>query len=132
MHSCENCRKNLHCTIHRAMARTFLTTARLRLREFTLKDVDHVVALDADPEVMRYVSFGVPTPHAAVAEKILPAWISYYALDRRIGWWAAELLSTGEFIGWLHLRPDRFVPAELELGYRFARRYWNQGFATEG
>jgi RimJ/RimL family protein N-acetyltransferase len=110
----------------------FLTTKRLRLRQFTLADVDHVVALDSDPEVMRYVSYGAATPPEVVEQRVLPAWIEYYGRDVRVGCWAAELLVTNQFVGWFHLRPDRFVPMEQELGYRLRREYWGQGIATEG
>jgi RimJ/RimL family protein N-acetyltransferase len=111
---------------------TFLTTQRLQLRHFTLADIDHVVALDSDPEVMRFISYGAPTPRDVIEQRVLPSWIKYYERDERIGFWAAELLSTGEFIGWFHLRPDRFVPEEQELGYRLRRDAWGKGLATEG
>jgi RimJ/RimL family protein N-acetyltransferase len=111
---------------------TFLTTQRLQLRQFTLADIDHVVALDSDPEVMRFISYGAPTPRDVIEQRVLPSWIKYYERDERIGFWAAELLSTGEFIGWFHLRPDRFVPEEQELGYRLRRDAWGKGLATEG
>ena len=110
----------------------FLTTNRLRLRQFTLADVDHVVALDSDAEVMRYISYGAPTPRDVIEQRVLPAWIKYYERDERIGFWAAELLTTNHFVGWFHLRPDRFVSEEQELGYRLRRDCWAQGFATEG
>jgi RimJ/RimL family protein N-acetyltransferase len=114
------------------MAKVFLETTRLRLREFTIDDVDHIVELDGDREVMRYISFGAPTPRATIADKVLPSWIKYYERSDRIGFWAAEQLTTNQFIGWFHLRPDRFVPAEQELGYRLRRAAWGQGLATEG
>ena len=110
----------------------FLTTQRLRLRRFTLADVDHIVALDSNPEVMRYISFGAPTPRAVIEHRVLPSWISYYEREERIGFWAAELLSTDEFIGWFHLRPDRFASEEQELGYRLRLESWGKGLATEG
>lgn len=109
-----------------------LETLRLRLRQFTLADVDNVVALDSDPEVMRFISYGAPTPREAIATRVLPGWIKYYEDDARIGVWAAELKDTGEFIGWFHLRPDRFDEGEQELGYRLKRDRWGSGFATEG
>lgn len=114
------------------MSKVFLETPRLRLREFTLNDVDRIATLDADPEVMRYISFGAPTPRAVIAEKILPAWLRYYQGSIREGVWAAELKTTGEFIGWFHLRPDRLADAEQELGYRLSRAHWGCGYASEG
>jgi RimJ/RimL family protein N-acetyltransferase len=114
------------------LAKIFLETERLRLREFAMDDVDHIVALDSDPEVMRHISFGAPTPRETIATRVLPSWFKYYESNERIGFWAAELKSTREFIGWFHLRPDRFDADEQELGYRFRRAMWGRGFATEG
>jgi RimJ/RimL family protein N-acetyltransferase len=113
-------------------ARVFLTTQRLRLREFTVDDVDRIVALDSDPEVMRYISFGAPTPRETIEARVLPPWLKYYESGERTGFWAAELNETGEFIGWFHLRPDRFDAGEQDLGYRLRRRHWGRGYATEG
>lgn len=113
-------------------ARTFLQTPRLRLREFTLDDVERIAALDSDPEVMRYISYGAPTSRETIATKVLPGWLRFYEKAERVGFWAVELLATGEFLGWYHLRPDRFVATEQELGYRFRRDSWGKGFATEG
>ena len=110
----------------------FLKTARLRLRQFTLADVDAVAALDSDPEVMKYVSYGAPTPREVIASRVLPSWLKYYEGNARIGFWAAELKATGALVGWFHLRPDRFTPPDQELGYRLRRDYWGQGLATEG
>jgi RimJ/RimL family protein N-acetyltransferase len=70
---------------------TFLTTNRLRVRQFTPADVDYVVALDSDPEVMRYISYGAPTSQEIIEQRVLPSWMKYYERDERIGFWAAEL-----------------------------------------
>ena len=42
--------------------------------------------------------------------------------------------STGDFLGWFHLRPapDGGRPSEPELGYRLRRSAWGKGYATEG
>jgi RimJ/RimL family protein N-acetyltransferase len=113
-------------------AHIFLTTERLRLRQFTMADVDNVVMLDSDPAVMRFISYGEPTPRSVIEQRVIPSWMKYYDGIERIGFWAAELLATNEFIGWFHLRPDRFVASEQELGYRLRRASWGQGLASEG
>jgi len=109
-----------------------LATPRLRLRRFTMEDVDRLVALDSDPEVMRYITLGKTTSREVVVTRVLPTWLKFYESGQRIGFWAAELLTTQAFIGWFHLRPDRFEPEQQELGYRFLKSYWGQGFASEG
>jgi RimJ/RimL family protein N-acetyltransferase len=39
-----------------------LETPRLALRQFTEDDVDNLFDLNSDPEVMRYLTGGRPTP----------------------------------------------------------------------
>lgn len=109
-----------------------LETRRLRLRQFTPDDVERLVELDSDPEVMRYISYGEPTPRATYVEDILPYWLEYYRKAPLLGYWAAEDRISGVFHGWFHLRPDRMDAGEQELGYRLRRASWRQGYASEG
>lgn len=109
-----------------------LETDRLRLRRFTKEDVDSLVALDSDPEVMRYITFGAPTPREVYEDVILPRWFAIYEQAPLLGYWAAEDRPGGGFVGWFHLRPDCFDEGEQELGYRLGRPAWRRGLATEG
>ena len=108
------------------MTSILLETGRLRLRRFTIEDVDLLVALDSDPEVMRFITYGVPTPRATYADVILPRWFALYESSPLLGYWAAEDREGGGFLGWFHLRPDRMDPDEQELGYRLARAAWGR------
>jgi len=111
----------------------YLETERLILRRFTTADVDNLFALDADPEVMHFITGGRTTPREVVEYETLPAFLSYYDRYAGYGFWAAIEKPTGAFLGWFHLRPARDGPPdEPELGYRLKRSAWGKGYGTEG
>jgi RimJ/RimL family protein N-acetyltransferase len=112
----------------------FLATERLVLRRFTADDVDNLVELDGDPEVMRFITGGRTTSRADIQDDFLPAFLGYYDRYPGYGFWAAVERSTGDFLGWFHLRPPRDggIPDEPELGYRLRRSAWGKGYASEG
>jgi RimJ/RimL family protein N-acetyltransferase len=111
----------------------YLQTERLILRRFTLDDVDLATELDSDPEVMRYITGGRPTPRDEIRDDYLPSWLAYYERGDRYGFWAAMEKGTDTFIGWFHLRPQPEDPDdEPELGYRLNAAACGQGYATEG
>jgi RimJ/RimL family protein N-acetyltransferase len=111
----------------------FLETERLLLRRFTEDDVDNLVELDGDPDVMKFINGGRPTPREEIESEILPAFLGYYERFTGYGFWAAEEKATGSFVGWFHFRPAKDAPAgEVELGYRLRRSAWGKGYATEG
>src|SRR5215204_5453938 len=107
---------------------TFLTTERLVLRRFTTDDVDNLAALDADPEVIHFITGGRATPlitggratpREEIQNDVLPAFLRYYERYAGFGFWAALERSTGAFLGWFHFRPRADSPPnEVELGYR--------------
>ena len=111
----------------------FLETERLVLRRFTEADVDHLVDLDSDPEVMRFLNGGTPTPREVIQHDILPRFLHDYERFAGYGCWAAIAKATGDFLGWFSLRPPEGAsPDQVELGYRLRQAAWGQGYATEG
>ena len=111
----------------------FLETERLILRRITMDDGDHLLALDADPDVMHYITGGRATPRAEIEDDILPAYLGYYERFAGYGLWAAIERATGDFLGWFHFRPaPGSPPDEPELGYRLRRSAWGKGYGTEG
>ena len=111
----------------------FLETERLVLRRFTTGDVDNLAGLDADPDVMRFVSGGIPTSRDEIENEFLPAFLRYYQRYQAYGFWAAIEKSTGDFLGWFHFRPrEGTAPDQVELGYRMRKSAWGKGYATEG
>ncbi|SCE87090.1 Protein N-acetyltransferase, RimJ/RimL family [Micromonospora viridifaciens] len=111
----------------------FLETERLVLRAFTGADVDHLVALDSDPDVMRFINGGRPTSRDVIQARTLPRLLHDYPCFGTRGYWAAEEKATGALLGWFEFRPlDEHSPAVVELGYRLNKAAWGSGYATEG
>ena len=110
----------------------FLETDRMYFRQFRDADAQLLFELDSDPEVMRFISKGEPTPLARIQNEFIPKFLDYYRRSPPQGFWAAHLRESGTFIGWFHLRPDKISAAEMELGYRLQRNVWGRGLATEG
>ena len=110
-----------------------LETPRLVLREFTEDDAGNLFELNSDPEVMRYLTGGRPTPREEIRDQIIPFHLAVYRRHDRLGTWAAQSAATGEFLGWFHFRPGPGSDiTNIDLGYRLRRAMWNKGYATEG
>jgi RimJ/RimL family protein N-acetyltransferase len=107
-----------------------LVTNRLRLRQWQDADLGPFAALNADPDVMRYFPERQTRGRSDEFATKLRA-----AIDRE-GWglWAVEVVAGPSFIGFVGLNPARFkahfTPA-VEVGWRLARPYWGNGYATE-
>jgi RimJ/RimL family protein N-acetyltransferase len=56
----------------------FLETPRLVLRRFTHADMDNLVSLNPDPDVMRFLTGGIPTGRDEIENELLPAFLGYY------------------------------------------------------
>jgi len=103
------------------------------LRRFTEDDVGNLFDLDSDPEVMRFLTGGSPTPRTVIEADILPRFLRYHERFPGFGFWAAIAKATGEFLGWFSLRPlGEADLAEASLGFRLRQAAWGQGYATEG
>jgi RimJ/RimL family protein N-acetyltransferase len=115
------------------MVSVYLETPRLTLRRMTEADTDAMVALDSDPEVMRHLTGGVPTPRADIENWVMPIILGHYATYAHYGVFAAIARESGEFLGWFHFRPpyEEGLPG-IEIGYRLKQSAWGRGLATEG
>lgn len=113
--------------------RVYLETDRMVLRRFTEADADNLFDLDSDPDVMRFLNGGKPTPRDVIENEILPRLLHDYERFAGYGRWAAVEKSTGEFLGWFALRPREGGGLdEAELGYRLWKSAWGKGYGTEG
>ncbi|MFG0673312.1 GNAT family N-acetyltransferase [Delftia sp. WSY_7] len=108
-----------------------LRTPRLILRQWQAGDRQPFAALNADPQVMEHFPALLSSEQSdAMADRI-------QALIEERGWgfWAAEHLASGEFMGFIGLHtPAASLPFSpcVEIGWRLARPFWGQGLASEG
>lgn len=113
--------------------RVLLETERLILRRFAEADENDLFDLHNDPDVMRFLNGGKPTPRDLIRNQTLPRFLDYDDRCEEFGCWAAIEKSTGAFVGWFGFRPpDRASPRDVELGYRLRTSAWGKGYATEG
>ena len=106
-----------------------IETSRLRLRYITIRDTKALIPILGDPEVMRYSIIGVhnrPRIRQFIEQRLL----SY--LECGFGLYAVINKKDEEFMGYCGF----FIQSvderkEVEIGYRLARKYWGQGYATE-
>lgn len=105
-----------------------LTTARLGLRKMLPEDAATFFALNSDPEVIRYTGDD-PFESVEAAYTFLQAYQDVYQREG-YGRWSVCLLDTDECVGWCGLRYQPDVQL-TDLGYRFFRKWWGRGLATE-
>ncbi|WP_432941792.1 GNAT family N-acetyltransferase [Kribbella sp. CA-253562] len=109
-----------------------LQTPRLLLRRWREEDVAPMTAVNADPEVMRWIRDGsVRDEHQTRAG--IQAWESEWE-SQGFGLFAVEIRSTGELAGFTGLSVPHFMPEILpavEVGWRLGRSHWGHGLATE-
>jgi RimJ/RimL family protein N-acetyltransferase len=109
-------------------------TPRLVIREFREQDAAGLNELQTDPEATRFI--GGAWPPGRVKE-ILPKIIKSYQASQ-YEWFAVARKEDDAFLGvcWLGPLGAKWCEAlqistPIELGYRYARRYWGNGYATE-
>jgi len=103
-----------------------LETSRLLLRTWRLADLPTFAALNADPEVMRYLGGTLGTEQAdELADDIQERF-----LRRGFGMLPVERRSDGAFLGICGINYTPWYPDE-EIGWRLSREHWGQGYATE-
>ncbi len=105
-----------------------LSTERLLIREFNRDDWEDVCAMNTDAEVMQTIGngkVGTIEEEKSGFENILLS----YKTGKGLGVWAVTTLSK-TFIGAASMTLLGNT-GEVQIGYRFQKEYWGQGYATE-
>jgi RimJ/RimL family protein N-acetyltransferase len=128
------------------MPQPTLSTRRLLLVPLADRHLDLEVELDSDPEVLRYIGgrahtrAEVVTSHERRMELAgrvdgLGYWVAYASDTDALGP-PPETEDVGVFAGLMFLPPAHGEdqpddPTVCDLGYRFLRRFWRLGLASE-
>lgn len=112
------------------MSNSIIETPRLILRQWQQSDYNPYIALNADPEVMKFFpSIKTPAETIAQIEKI-----AAYIDQHGYGFFAMERKDNHKFIGFTGLGDPGFkadfTPC-IEIGWRLSKDNWGQGLASE-
>ncbi|MBK0402442.1 GNAT family N-acetyltransferase [Adhaeribacter sp. BT258] len=104
-----------------------LETERLWLREITPEDAPAMYALNLDPEVIKYTG-DPPFESVEATEIFIRNYPDYH--KNGYGRWLVVRKTDAEILGWCGLK---FLPEtqETDVGYRFFKKFWGMGYATE-
>ncbi|MBK9320109.1 MAG: GNAT family N-acetyltransferase [Bacteroidetes bacterium] len=102
-------------------------TTRCRMREMQPEDGSVFYELNLDPDVLKYTG---DEPFKSVEEAT--TFLKNYDVYRKYGMgrWVVERKEDGVILGWCGLK---FLvdEQEVDIGYRFFRKYWGKGYASE-
>jgi len=104
-----------------------IESERLYLREFIIEDAIHFYKMNLDKEVIKYTG-DVPFKSEKEAISFLSNYEEYK--NHGMGRWAVCDKKSHQFLGWCGLKyhPRKDI---VEVGYRFYKKHWNNGFASE-
>lgn len=106
-----------------------LETERLILRELKEEDALHFYELNNDPTVIQFTGDS-PFKDIDSAKKILKNYSRNNYEKYGYGRWAVLSKTNNEWLGWCGLKytPEK---EETDIGYRFYKKHWGNGYATE-
>jgi 3-dehydroquinate dehydratase/shikimate dehydrogenase len=108
-----------------------IETDRLIIREWQESDFEPFAKLTADPRVMEFFPSTLTRAESDAQINLM------IEKNQKNGFcfWATELKSTQEFIGFVGLNipgfQTHFTPC-VEIGWRLAYEHWGKGYAPEG
>ena len=110
-----------------------ITTERLILRPWKDEDLQCFAEMNADPRVREFFPSVLTRAQRDAEIRHIQS-----ACERDgFTFFAAELIATGEFVGFIGMVTMTFAVPSLaqpavEIGWRLAHKHWGKGLATEG
>ena len=103
-----------------------LETSRLYMRPFTVDDAEHIYLLNSDTDVIRYTA-DAPFESIEKAHEFIQVYDQYK--KHKLGRFSVFQKSDDAYVGWCGLKLG--LDKRVDLGYRFLKKAWGQGYATE-
>ncbi|MCC5978398.1 MAG: GNAT family N-acetyltransferase [Salinarimonas sp.] len=104
-------------------------TKHLIVKPRTLLDLQACLAMDRDPEVTRYIPgpWADPDRHEAFVRARIKT-----DFGPGLGYWSVVPRERPDcFLGWILLIPYEGIGPEIDIGWRFVREAWGNGYAGE-
>ncbi len=123
--------RNPRCAFVMANSTRHFETDRLLVRDLSIHDLDGFHQMQSDPKVLRYAN-GIATDRQQNELELRRCIDRYDAPENDFWIWAAVEKSNDQFAGTCALVPDHATtPPDFEIGFRFIRSKWGQGFGHE-
>ena len=106
-----------------------IETARLIIRPFKLNDIEAAYKMNLDAEVSKFTGDGGIVSKKEIERRIVEDVLGDYK-KHGFGRLAVELKGENKFIGFTGLKYLSDLE-EVDLGFRFMKKYWGKGIATE-
>lgn len=106
-----------------------LSTERLKIRLFNQSDEANEFKQQQDPEVMKYIR--EPQTDEQVREYMKKLLSPFTGEEGVWNGFCVERKSDGQSLGGISFRYENFDSAIVEIGYRFDKDFYGQGYATE-
>jgi RimJ/RimL family protein N-acetyltransferase len=103
------------------------STARLYFRQFSVGDEQKLFDLNSDEEVVKFTGNASMKDLAEAHDVLINIILPQYTIG--FGRWAVYRKEDGAFLGWCGLK--KVDGHTIDLGYRFFRKYWGKGYASE-